>query len=175
MSPDRRLPHEAPRDRAPTALAHLDSVPHPSHHCNTATVYLTAASTLQLCNTGRVPKTTIDAALLYSALDAARQERQWSWRKLASEIGVSPSLLSRLGNGLKPDTDGFATIVRWLRLPAEQFFAGDRDADAEESAAPDLMAQLAPLLRARKELSETDVRYLEQVIGATVERARAQG
>ena len=37
------------------------------------------------------------------------------------------------------------------------------------------VAQLAPLLRARKDLSETDVKYLQQVIGATIERARAQG
>ena len=62
-------------------------------------------------------KTTINTAALHSALDAARQERQISWRALAGEIGVSPSLLSRLGNGLKPDTDGFATIVAWLTIP----------------------------------------------------------
>ncbi|MCV7528036.1 transcriptional regulator [Micrococcus luteus] len=87
---------------------------------------------------------------------------------------MSPSLLSRLGNGLKPDTDGFATIIAWLRLPAEDFFEheGERDDDDRE---PDLMAQLAPLLRARKDLSGTDVKYLQQVIGATIERARAQG
>lgn len=120
-------------------------------------------------------KTTINTASLYSALDAARQERQLSWRALAGEIGVSPSLLSRLGNGLKPDTDGFATIIAWLRLPAEDFFERDGQDSADDSREPDLMAQLAPLLRARKDLSETDVKYLEQVIGATIERARAQG
>ncbi|MFI7524014.1 transcriptional regulator [Nocardia salmonicida] len=119
-------------------------------------------------------KITIDTGLLYSTLDAARQERQMSWRALAGEIGVSPSLLSRLGNGLKPDTDGFATLVGWLRLPAEQFFARD-SASEVEAGQPDLMAQLAPLLRARKDLSETDIKYLQQVISATVERARAAG
>lgn len=120
-------------------------------------------------------KTTINAAALYSALDAARQERQMSWRALAGEIGVSPSLLSRLGNGLKPDTDGFATIIAWLRLPAEKFFERDGQDSADDAREPDLMAQLAPLLRARKDLSETDIKYLQQVIGATIERARAQG
>lgn len=120
-------------------------------------------------------KTTINTAALYSALDAARQERQLSWRGLAGEIGVSPSLLSRLGNGLKPDTDGFATIVAWLRLPAEDFFEREGRNQGDEASEPDLMAQLAPLLRARKDLSETDVKYLQQVIGATIERARAQG
>lgn len=121
-------------------------------------------------------KTTIDTALLYSALDAARQERGLSWRSLAKEIGVSPSLLSRLSNGLKPDTDGFATLVAWLRLPAERFFNARGDQHASDDAdEPDLMAQLAPLLRARRDLTETDVRYLEQVIGATIQRVRAQG
>ena len=120
-------------------------------------------------------KTTISPALLYSALDAARQERGVSWRALAKEIGVSPSLLSRLGNALKPDADGFATIVAWLKLPAEQFFENGDLATGAEKGQPDLMAQLAPLLRARKDLSDSDVRYLEQVIGATIERARAQG
>ncbi len=120
-------------------------------------------------------KTTINTAALYSALDAARQERQLSWRALAGEIGVSPSLLSRLGNGLKPDTDGFATIIAWLRLPAEGFFEHDGESLADDAREPDLMAQLAPLLRARKDLSETDINYLQQVIGLTVERARAKG
>ncbi len=120
-------------------------------------------------------KTTINTAVLYSALDGARQERQLSWRALAGEIGVSPSLLSRLGNGLKPDTDGFATIIAWLRLPAEDFFEHDGQDSNSDAREPDLMAQLAPLLRARKDLSETDIKYLQQVIGATIERARAQG
>ncbi|MBB0993271.1 helix-turn-helix domain-containing protein [Dietzia natronolimnaea] len=120
-------------------------------------------------------KTTINTAALYSALDAARQERQLSWRALAGKIGVSPSLLSRLGNGLKPDSDGFATIISWLRLPAEDFFEYEGERDAKDDREPELMAQLAPLLRARKDLSETDVKYLQQIIGATIERARAQG
>lgn len=120
-------------------------------------------------------RTTINTAALYSALDAARKERQLSWRALAGEVGVSPSLLSRLGNGLKPDTDGFATIIAWLRLPAEDFFERDGQRGADDTREPDLMAQLAPLLRARKDLSETDIKYLQQVIGATIERARAQG
>lgn len=122
----------------------------------------------------RMAKTTVSPSLLYSALDAARQARGISWRSMAKEIGVSPSLLSRLGNGLKPDADGFATIVAWLNVPAEQFFDHGVPLSRDEPSEPDLMVQLAPLLRARKDLTETDVKYLEQVIGATIERARAQ-
>lgn len=119
-------------------------------------------------------RTTVSPALLYSALDAVRTERDLSWRSLAREIGVSPSLLSRIGNGLKPDADGFATIVAWLKLPAEQFFVDEDGGEESEAAQPDLMAQLVPLLRARKDLSETDMDYLQKVFAATVEHVRSK-
>jgi transcriptional regulator with XRE-family HTH domain len=117
-------------------------------------------------------KTRIDVQGLYAALDAERTARDLSWRQLAKEIGVSPSLLSRLGNELRPDADGFATLVRWLDIPAEQFMidAGViRDARKE----PDLVTQLAPLLRARQDLDKRDVAYLEEVIRATVRHVQA--
>lgn len=117
-------------------------------------------------------KAKIDVQGLYAALDAERVAHGWSWRQLAKEIGVSPSLLSRLGNELRPDVDGFATLVRWLNMPAEQFMV-----DAEGERAPrcetDLVAQLAPLLRARQDLDKRDVAYLEEVIRATVRHAQA--
>ena len=128
---------------------------------------------LRICQDARMTKTTVSPRLLYAALDAARRERDSSWRSLAKDIGVSPSLLSRIGNGYKPDADGFATIVAWLRVPAEEFFEREDDGEDTKEQRPDLMTQLAPLLRARKDLSETDVAYLERVIEATIERVRA--
>lgn len=116
--------------------------------------------------------TKIDVAGLYAAIDAQRESLDASWRQLAQKIGVSPSLLSRLGNGYRPDADGFATLVRWLNMPAEEFMV-DENAPTSRPE-PELMAQLAPLLRARKDLTEADVSYLEEIIGATVRRARAQ-
>lgn len=113
----------------------------------------------------------IDTVALYSSLDGARAARNLLWRSLAKEIGVSPSLLSRLGNGLKPDADGFATLVAWLNLPAERFIiSGEAEQPADQQ--PELLAEIAPLLRARKDLSASDVTYLEQVIEATVEHMR---
>lgn len=117
-------------------------------------------------------RTKIDVRGLYAALDAERLARKLSWRQLAKEIGVSPSLLSRLGNDLRPDADGFATLVRWLNMPAEQFMI-DADGGRPEQPEPDLVTQLAPLLRARKDLDKRDVSYLEDVIRATVRHAQA--
>lgn len=117
-------------------------------------------------------RTKIDVQGLHAALDAERTARDWSWRQLAKEIGVSPSLLSRLGNDLRPDADGFATLVRWLNMPAEQFMidtGGERGVQPE----PDLVTQLAPLLRGRQDLDRRDVAYLEDVIRATVKHVQA--
>lgn len=116
-------------------------------------------------------RTSIDVEGLFAALNAAREARGSSWRALAKDIGVSPSLLSRLGNGLKPDADSFATLVQWLGLPAEQFFVDPRT--RSDRPEPELMTQLAPLLRARHDLTEADVNYLEEIIAATVRRTKS--
>jgi transcriptional regulator with XRE-family HTH domain len=117
-------------------------------------------------------RTKIDVQGLYAALDSERTARGWSWRQLAKEIEVSPSLLSRLGNELRPDADGFATLVRWLNMPAEDFMV-DVGGEREVQTEPDLITQLAPLLRARRDLDERDVAYLEEVIRATVRHVQA--
>jgi len=120
---------------------------------------------------GDLMKTQIDVAGLYAALDATRRSNEISWRGLARDLELSPSLFSRLANGLKPDSDSFATLVSYLRVDADQFFTNRREVSLDSQ--PELVAQLAPLLRARKDLSEADVAYLEEVISATLRRARA--
>ena len=62
-----------------------------------------------------------------------------------------------------------------MQIKIKMLFAFTHHIKITRRIRADLMAQLAPLLRARKDLSETDVKYLQQVIGATIERARAQG
>lgn len=118
-------------------------------------------------------KSKIDVQALHAALDGEREARGLSWRQLAKEIEVSPSLLSRLSNGYRPDADGFVTLVRWLKMPAEDFMLGE-DADNSAKQQPELVSQLAPLLRARRDLEPADITYLEEVIAATVRRVKAQ-
>ena len=113
---------------------------------------------------------SLNVRALYGALDAERQSRRMSWRQVAREAGISPSTLSRLGNGYKPDVDAFAKLVRWFGVPADGFFLGEESAGHR----PDLVTELAPLLRARQDLSERDVAYLEDLIGAAVRRFSAE-
>lgn len=117
-----------------------------------------------------MPKTKIDTLGLKDALDQARLSRGLSWRQLAAESGVTPSLLSRLRNGYNPDAEGFMTLVRWLSMPAENFLLDQGAARPQ----PELTAELAPLLRARTDLDEDDVAMLQEVIRATLRRAAAQ-
>jgi len=112
----------------------------------------------------------LNVAALHGALDAERQSRRMSWRQVAREAGISPSTLSRLGNGFKPDVDAFAKLVGWLGVQADKFFVGEEPVGYR----PDLVAELAPLLRARQDLSERDVAYLEDLIGAAVRRFNAE-
>jgi MoxR-like ATPase len=82
--------------------------------------------------------------------------------------------MSRLANGHKPDVDAFAVMVAWLQADANRFIIIDRsqlERDAQEE--PDLVAELAPLLRARRDLDEKDVDHLQELIRAAVRRSRA--
>jgi transcriptional regulator with XRE-family HTH domain len=114
----------------------------------------------------------VDVARLYAALDAQRQAKGLSWRQLAHAAGVSPSLLSRMANGQRPDLDGFVALAQWLGAPVDSFTVEGRDADAEQSQ-PELEAELAPLLRARRDLTEADQQYLLEIVQATMRRVRA--
>lgn len=115
---------------------------------------------------------SVDVKALHAALEAARLEKDLSGRQLAKEIGVSASTISRMANGLKPDVMAFAAMTTWLRMPAEAFYVvPGAETHAEE---PELVASLVPLLRARRDLSEGDVDYLQEVIGAAARRFRTE-
>jgi transcriptional regulator with XRE-family HTH domain len=120
-----------------------------------------------------VPKGYVDVSALYATLDAQRQADGLSWRQLAHKIGISPSTMTRMANGNRPDIDAFAALVQWLGMPAEQFMIDDEPPERDE---PDLVAQMAPLLRARKDLTVKDVEYLEDLIRAAVRHmGKAEG
>ena len=115
---------------------------------------------------------SVDVRALHAALDKARESEGLSWRQLAKEIGVSASTISRMANNLKPDVTAFAAMTSWLRMPAENFYVGGSQHTISNE--PDLVAQLVPLLRARKDLTTNDVEYLEEVIAAAARRFRSE-
>ena len=112
----------------------------------------------------------VDVAALYAALESEKNARGMSWRQLARDCDLSPSTFTRMANGLRPDVDAFAALVQWLGQPAESFMTTDPE---EAGPPPDLVASLAPLLRARKDLSEQDVQHLQTLFAEAVEEFRS--
>jgi hypothetical protein len=58
-------------------------------------------------------------------------------------------------------------------MPAENFYITNTPAEPDEPE-PALVASLTPLLRARRDLSETDVEYLQEVIAAAARRFKSE-
>ncbi|QIZ99813.1 helix-turn-helix domain-containing protein [Leifsonia sp. PS1209] len=116
---------------------------------------------------------TVDVKALHSALDAARTAKDLSWRQLAKELGVSASTISRMANGFRPDVTAFAAMTLWLKMPAEAFYR-QRASDHDQTTEPELVASLVPLLRARKDLDDKDIDYLQEIIGAAAKRFEAE-
>lgn len=105
-------------------------------------------------------KAQIDWSALFSALDTKRAAEDKSWREVASEIGISPSTLTRLAQGRHPDADTFVTLTRWLGLSAERFIQG------QELPEEQTVEVIATYLRADKSLKPKTARAIENVLRA---------
>lgn len=109
----------------------------------------------------------VDVEGLYEALDAKRTAKGISWRDAAAEIGVSPSTLTRMGQGASPDVEGFAKMVNWLGVSANEFFHGQGTGTTKRSAPKeDLLVVVSRHLRASKELDAGSAKALENIIQA---------
>jgi transcriptional regulator with XRE-family HTH domain len=115
-------------------------------------------------------ESSIDVARLVGVLENRVESDRISWRQAAGSIGVSPSLLSRLRNYQRPDLDAFAKIVKWLGVSADQFLGDDHETIGDRQT--ELSTEVSVLLRARKDLSERDKEYLEDIFRASLQHVR---
>jgi transcriptional regulator with XRE-family HTH domain len=63
----------------------------------------------------------LDVPALTAAVSAVARHRRISMRDVAAETGLSPSTLTRLAQGQKPDADGLVTLLAWLNADAAEF------------------------------------------------------
>jgi len=76
-----------------------------------------------------------------------------------------------MGNGHRPDLDGFVLLVQWLGVQAEEFM---REPNRDEGKpVPEFEAEFVPLLRARSDFNEAEQEYLMAIMTATVNKIRA--
>src|SRR5215467_10348043 len=114
-----------------------------------------------------MPETTVNVDALYAALDTKRKTHDSSWREVARELDVSPSTFSRMAQGRRPDVDTFATLLRWLGMPAESFMRGpsNRSDEAEEP-----VWMVSSYLRSAKNMKPQDAEALEDIFRAAYKR-----
>jgi transcriptional regulator with XRE-family HTH domain len=124
----------------------------------------------------QVPKETIesgrpafDADGFYESLDNERKSRGLNWKDVAREADVSPSTLTRLGQGRRPDVDSFSKLCGWGGLDPEQFFTVKRR--QQEGG---FLTSLPAYLRSDPNLDDRSVEALEAIIGAAYEQFRTR-
>lgn len=104
-----------------------------------------------------------------SALDAVRLCRKKSWKDLADESGVSPSTLTRIGQGRRPDVDTLAALAKWSGLEIDSFIL---DAPAERPSEVEALAGLSALFRADPNLTPEAAKAIETTLKVLYERLR---
>lgn len=108
-----------------------------------------------------MPETTVDVDALYAALDAKRQEENLSWRELAGRLEISPSTLTRMAQGKRPDVDAFATLLRWLGMSADAFMRSTKKKEDVNA-----VAMISSYLRADRNIDPKDAEALEDILKA---------
>src|SRR5947209_1432090 len=103
----------------------------------------------------------LDIDALVAALDARRKAEKLSWRELAKRARVSPSTLSRMQQGKRPDVDTFAALLGWLNMPAENFLS-----ESLNSKKPHPLSAVSSLLRGKKEMSPQAEEALNELVEA---------
>ena len=86
---------------------------------------------------------------LYAALDAQRDSAGLNWSQVAEQAGVSPSTLSRLSQGKRPDVDSLAALCTWAGLDTDGFYDVEGTAGTAEP-----ITEVIGFLRADENLSD---------------------
>jgi transcriptional regulator with XRE-family HTH domain len=115
-----------------------------------------------------VARGRFDGEAFYSALDAQRQSKKLTWRKVAEQTGVSASTLTRMAQGRKPDLDGLASLLAWSGLNADDFVR----VEGRQRVEADSLAQITAYLRADPNLSTDGATALEALLKSAYEKLR---
>jgi transcriptional regulator with XRE-family HTH domain len=110
---------------------------------------------------------SFDAEGFFDDLDAVRESRKSSWRKVAEEAGVSASTLTRMSQGRRPDVDSFAALTSWADLDPDDYLV-------TRAETKDALSEISVLLRRDPKLSDEAASAIDELIRATYNRLQAQ-
>jgi transcriptional regulator with XRE-family HTH domain len=104
----------------------------------------------------------------YAALDAQREARGLTWKKVAGEAGVSASTFTRIAQGRRPDVDTMAALCRWSGLSADAYVGRTDGASGKQEP----LTRMIGHLRADPNLSEEGARALEAMLRSAYKQFR---
>jgi transcriptional regulator with XRE-family HTH domain len=114
----------------------------------------------------------IDISALYVALDAKRTREGLSWRELARQLEMSPSIFTRLAQGRQPEIASYARMTNWLGTSMDDFREHYKPSDAE---AEDTVEKIASYLRADRALKPDSAKAIETIVRAAYEEMAEEG
>jgi transcriptional regulator with XRE-family HTH domain len=109
-----------------------------------------------------------DGEAFFAAIDAVKEARRLTWKKVAEQAGVPASTLTRMSQGRRPDVDSLASLCAWSGLKIEDFTRQARR--APQPVEP--LAQITAHLRADPNLSKEGARMLEALIKTAYQQFR---
>ncbi len=113
-----------------------------------------------------------DADAFYAALDAHRKSLGITWRKVATEAGVSASTLTRMAQGKRPDVDSLARLACWAGLDADDYIRPGRCSDTRQA---EPLAMVSTYLKSDRNLTSEAATALDELVKAAYSRLRNQG
>jgi transcriptional regulator with XRE-family HTH domain len=109
----------------------------------------------------------LNVSALYAALDAKREGAGMSWRELATQLELSPSLFTRLAQGRQPDVTALLTMCDWLGVSVDRF----KEAESPERAPrEETVAVIGSYLRADRALKPESAQAIESLVRAAYDR-----
>jgi transcriptional regulator with XRE-family HTH domain len=107
-----------------------------------------------------------DAEAFYEALARVVEARKVRWRHVSKETGVTPSTLTRMGQGRRPDAASLAALSAWAGLNPADFVATPRKYPPRSNDAVNAnpMIAIAGLLRADAHLQPAAAKALADII-----------
>ncbi len=111
---------------------------------------------------------SFDGDGFYAALDGERQARKVTWKRVADESGVSPSTLTRMAQGRRPDVDSLAALSSWSGLNVDRFM---KTAGSKEH--PEPLAMISTYLRSDPQLNREAAVALDELVKVAYKRMRA--
>ena len=107
-----------------------------------------------------------DAEAYYSALAQIVRAQKISWRQVARETGITPSTLTRMAQGRRPDAASLAVLSAWAGLNPADFVGNPRYVaeTGKNDSTRDSLHAISGVLRSDPNLPPEAARALEDII-----------